>query len=98
MTLLYKLVGVTYYVNNRSVGYTLLALVTKLLLSIIWLLSTSGKTGSQRRANRQQTLLIMLVPTSIIGLLVAALALSEIICNWRAHGNSFRTKFAVVRS
>ncbi len=65
-----------YLANGRRLPHTLLAVVTKLPLSVIWVLgliqvvSPSGNTQRQRSSNRQTGLLMLLVVTPIIGLLV----------------------------
>lgn len=64
-----------YLANGRRLPHTLLAVVTKLPLSVIWVLgliqvvSPSGNTQRQRSSNRQTGLLMLLVVTPIIGLL-----------------------------
>lgn len=67
----------TYLANGRRFPHTLLAIVTKLPLSVIWVfgliqvVNPSGNTQRQRRSSRQTGLLVLLVVTPIIGLLVA---------------------------
>ncbi|HIC8801145.1 MULTISPECIES: hypothetical protein [Aeromonas] len=76
LVLLFKVIVLTYHTNNRQVGYTCLALITKIPLSILWvlniiqLIAPSGKTAAQRRSNRQSAMLVLLIVTPIIGLLV----------------------------
>jgi hypothetical protein len=74
---LIKVVINAYLANGRRLPHTLLSIVTKLPLSVIWVLgliqvvSPSGNTQRQRSSSRQTGLLVLLVVTPIIGLLVA---------------------------
>jgi len=70
-----KLVFITFADNEHSIVKTILALLTKVPLSIIWILNLmqvlnpSGK-GSQRSKNRGTALIILTFLTPIMGLLV----------------------------
>lgn len=65
----------TFLANGNNIFRTLLALVTKVPVSIIWilnllqLLNPSGK-GAERSRNRGQALIILTLMTPILGLLV----------------------------
>lgn len=73
--LLVKLARNTYFDNGENLSKTLLALVTKIPLAIIWIfnliqiLNPSGNS-TQRRSNRGQALLILTFLTPIVGMLV----------------------------
>jgi len=73
--LLIKLISITFSDNKKSISKTILALLTKVPLSIIWImnliqvLNPSG-TGSERSKNRGDALIILTFLTPIIGLLV----------------------------
>jgi hypothetical protein len=73
--LLIKLIINTYYINNRNFFKTILALLTKIPLAVIWIvnleeaLNPSGK-GHQRVKNRGRALAILTFLTPIINLLV----------------------------
>lgn len=73
--LLIKLVINTWRVN-QSIWKTGLALITKLPISIIWMmnfiemLNPSGKTSVQRSKNRGNALLVLALLTPVIGLLI----------------------------
>lgn len=66
----------TFVDNSRNVFKTLLALIVKMPLAIIWifnllqLLNPQG-TGTRRRQNRGQALIILTLLTPILGMLVA---------------------------
>lgn len=66
----------TYADNNQNMLPTVLSIMTKVPLGIIWIISfvtmlnPSGKTAKQRRENRGIALIIMGILTPIIGLLV----------------------------
>jgi hypothetical protein len=66
----------TYEDNGKKLVPTILAIMTKVPLGIIWifsfisLLNPSGKTAAQRRKNRASALVIMGFLTPIIGMLV----------------------------
>lgn len=70
------LVRNTYLDNHRSLLPTVLALMTKIPLGIIWVLNLvtvlnpSGKTASERRKNRGSALVILALLTPLITLLV----------------------------
>jgi hypothetical protein len=70
-----KLVIITYEDNNNSLSTTILVLLTKIPLGIIWImnlmqvLNPDGK-GSQRSENRGHALIMLTFLTPIIGLLV----------------------------
>ena len=71
-----KVIIDTYNYNERALGKTLLSLITKFPLAIIWilnlitLLNPGGKTAAQRRANRGTALVILTLLTPIVGGLV----------------------------
>lgn len=73
--LFFILVKNTYLDNEKDIGKSLLALITKMPLAIIWVvnlvevLNPSGK-GAQRSKNRGQALVILTLLTPIIGMLV----------------------------
>lgn len=73
--LLIKLSINTYIDNSRIISKSLLALITKIPMGVIWILNfaeflnPSGK-GSQRSRNRGQALLVLTLLTPILGLLV----------------------------
>ncbi len=73
--LLYLLIKNTYNDNSKNIPKTALVLITKIPLSIIWILNLmevinpSGK-GTQRSKNRGQSLIILTILTPIIGMLV----------------------------
>ncbi len=70
-----KLVSNTYKDNNKNLGITILVLLTKVPLSIIWImnlvqvLNPDGKS-SKRSKNRGTALVILTFLTPIIGMLV----------------------------
>lgn len=70
------LVKNTYIDNNKSFLYTLLSIMTKVPLGLIWvlnlitMLNTSGKTGSKRRRKRGTAMVILAFLTPIMGMLV----------------------------
>ena len=70
------LVKNTYEDNNKAMLPTVLSLMTKIPLGIIWILSfitmlnPSGKTAKERRKNRGTALVIMAILTPILGMLV----------------------------
>ena len=70
------LVKNTYIDNNRKILPTILSLMTKVPLGIIWIISfmtmlnPSGKTAKERRKNRGSALIIVAILTPIIGMLV----------------------------
>lgn len=72
-----KVVINTYEDNNQDLGKSLLALITKLPLAIIWILNIvsvldpGGQTATQRRKNRATALVILTFLTPIVtGLVV----------------------------
>ena len=75
--LFFLLLKNTYEDNHKKVFPTILSIMTKVPLGIIWILSfmtmlnPSGKTAKERRKNRGTALLIMGILTPIIGMLVA---------------------------
>lgn len=77
MVLFVLLVQNTYISNNKSFVHTILSIITKIPLSIIWLLSLIfivnpiGKTAIQRRKNKNIAMVILVILTPIIGMLVA---------------------------
>lgn len=70
------LVKNTYEDNNKRMLATILSIMTKVPLGLIWILSfitllnPSGKTAKERRNNRGTALVIMAILTPIIGMLV----------------------------
>lgn len=66
----------TYIDNNRSMLRTILVIMTKLPLGILWflnfitMLNPSGKTATERRKNRGGALIILAILTPILGMLV----------------------------
>lgn len=74
--LLGVLIRNTYQDNGQDVGKCLVALITKLPLGVFWvlnlinLLNPGGRTGTDRRRNRGQALVILTILTPIIGMLV----------------------------
>ena len=70
------LVKNTYEDNNKAILPTVLSLMTKVPLGLIWILSfitmlnPGGKTAAQRRKNRGTALVIVGLLTPIIGMLV----------------------------
>lgn len=72
-----KLARDTYIDNENNTAKTVLSLVTKVPLSIIWVfnliqvLSPSGK-GAQRSKNRSEALVVLTLLTPIIGMLVVS--------------------------
>jgi len=66
----------TYVDNNQNMLPTVLSIMTKVPLGLIWILSfmtmlnPGGKTAKQRRENRGTALVIMAILTPIIGMLV----------------------------
>jgi len=67
----------TYEDNHKKVFPTILSIMTKVPLGMIWILSfmtmlnPGGKTARERRKNRGTALLIMGILTPIIGMLIA---------------------------
>jgi len=76
MSLFVILIKNTYEDNNKVILPTILSIMTKVPLGIIWifsfitLLNPSGKTAAQRRKNRGTALVIGVLITPIIGMLV----------------------------
>ena len=76
LVLFAMLVKSTYEDNHRSFLPTVLSLMTKVPLGIIWIISfinmlnPGGKTAAERRKNRGTALMIMGLLTPIIGMLV----------------------------
>jgi len=74
--LFFRLARGTFIDNGRSILKTMLALITKLPLGIIWvmnlvqLLNPGGKGAGARAKSRGQALLVLTFLTPIIGLLV----------------------------
>ena len=74
--LLFFLIYRTFNINNRNFLKTFLALITKLPLATIWLLSLlavldpSGKKASKRRQNRAIGLVLLTLLTPVIGFVV----------------------------
>ena len=70
------LVKNTYEDNNKAMLPTVLSIMTKVPLGIIWImnfitmLNPSGKTASKRRKSRGTALVILAILTPIIGMLV----------------------------
>ena len=66
----------TYIDNNRSMLRTILVIMTKMPLGILWflnfitMLNPSGKTAAERRKNRGGALIILAILTPILGMLV----------------------------
>jgi len=75
--LLLMLVRNTYIINDKKIFKTILSLLTKIPLSLIWLMSfftmlkPSGQTAAQRRSQRGGAMIILAILTPIIGLVVA---------------------------
>lgn len=76
IVLFWMVVKSTYYDNNKKFIPTILALITKVPLGIIWIfsfitmLNPSGKTAKQRRKNRASALMLMAILTPIISMLI----------------------------
>ena len=75
--LLVVLIRNTYIINGRTLSKTVLSLLTKVPLSIIWIISfvtmlnPSGETAAERRRNRGAAMVVLFLLTPIIGLVVA---------------------------
>ncbi|HEO98596.1 MAG TPA: hypothetical protein ENO02_04770 [Epsilonproteobacteria bacterium] len=67
----------TYMYNNGSIPYTIMALITKIPLGLLWVwlligvTNPSGKTAENRRKNRAQALLLFTLITPLILLFIA---------------------------
>ncbi len=76
LVLFIKLVRNTYEANHKQMLHTVLALITKLPLGILWFfnlitaLNPGGKTAAQRRKNRGSALVFLALLTPIVSLLV----------------------------
>ena len=74
--LLIRLAISTYHINGQNSGKALLAILTKLPLAVVWvlnmiqILNPSGRTSAQRRSNRGQAMVILMILTPIIGALI----------------------------
>lgn len=77
LVLLIMLVRNTYIINNRKIWKTVLSLLTKIPLSLIWLMSfftmlkPNGATAAERRSQRGGAMIVLAILTPIIGLVVA---------------------------
>lgn len=66
----------TYIDNNKSMLRTILVIMTKMPLGILWflnfitMLNPNGKTASERRKSRGGALIILAILTPILGMLV----------------------------
>jgi len=66
----------SYEDNEGSIVYTIMAIMTKMPLGILWLLSfftmlnPSGKTAKKRRESRASAMMILAILTPLIGILV----------------------------
>ena len=71
------LVRNTYIINERKLSRTILSLLTKIPLSLIWIISfvtmlkPSGATAAERRSSRGTAMIVLFFLTPIIGLVVA---------------------------
>lgn len=76
LILFVKLARNTYEANHKQLLHTVLALMTKLPLGILWFfnlitaLNPGGKTSTKRRKNRGSALVLLTLLTPIISLLV----------------------------
>jgi len=67
----------SYEDNEGSIVYTIMAIMTKMPLGILWLLSfftmlnPSGKTAKKRRESRAIALMLLAILTPLMGILVA---------------------------